>query len=397
MLPAPLMVSERGSFAEHTIVARKPQIIRDVLASNDYAAEIVARLRAFSEEIASEPVRPLRDVGPDLEMWRQALDPWRGHTWRQLPWFLAETLFYRRLLEACDYFSAGDLHHRDPFEPQKHRVTDEALPALAAFLDRLADVAPQQHLLLWLRRSLWGNRVDLSNVTVDMSTDHAIHDQHDARLLIDDTPTVIRQAQAGALQRVAWIADNSGLELLSDLGLIDHLLSLDISARIDLYLKRDPYFVSDAMIKDVRYAVARLAVAEHRGLGALGRRLEEQIASGRLALREHGFWNSCLFFTQFPDDIALELNAHDLLVFKGDANYRRLVEDRHWLPTTSMARVTNYLRRPLLLVRTLKSELVLGLAEGQAEALAREDPDWLINGQRGVLHWVSPLDSGDPA
>jgi len=397
MLPAPLMVSERGSFAEHTIVARKPQIIRDVLSSNDYADEIVAHLQAFADEIASEPVRPLRDVGPDLAMWRAALDPWQGKTWRQLPWFLAETFFYRRLLEACDYFLPGDLYHRDPFEPQKHRVTGEALPTLATLLDRLAHVAPERRLPLWLLSSLWGNRVDLSNVTVDMSTDHGIHDQHDSRLLINDTSTVIREAAAGALQRIAWIADNSGLELLSDLGLIDHLLSNGISARIDLYLKQDPYFVSDAMVKDVHSSVQQLACADHGGLSRLGHRLREHLLSDRLALREHSFWNSCLFFTQLPLDLAPELHAHDLLVFKGDANYRRLVEDRHWLPTTPMHQVTGYLQRPLLLMRTLKSELVLSLAKGQAEALAREDPDWLINGQRGVLQWVNPVDSGGAA
>jgi hypothetical protein len=29
----------------------------------------------------------------------------------------------------------------------------------------------------------------------------------------------------------------------------------------------------------------------------------------------------------------------------------------------------------------------VGLAPGQAEALAAQDPTWLINGQRGVIHY----------
>jgi len=32
--------------------------------------------------------------------------------------------------------------------------------------------------------------------------------------------------------------------------------------------------------------------------------------------------------------------------------------------------------------------LIVGLQEGQAEQLASEDPDWLINGERGVIHLV---------
>jgi hypothetical protein len=43
---------------------------------------------------------------------------------------------------------------------------------------------------------------------------------------------------------------------------------------------------------------------------------------------------------------------------------------------------------PFLALRTLKAELIVGLEEGQAERLAAEDPDWRINGRRGLVHLV---------
>ncbi|NLX43146.1 MAG: protein-glutamate O-methyltransferase family protein, partial [Chloroflexi bacterium] len=78
----------------------------------------------------------------------------------------------------------------------------------------------------------------------------------------------------------------------------------------------------------------------------------------------------------------------DLILLKGDVNYRRLLEDRDWPPTTDLAEVTRYMPAPFVTLRTLKAELVVGLAPGLAESLAAEDPDWLVNGERGVIHYV---------
>jgi hypothetical protein len=49
--PPLLMTSEEGSFAQGTILNRKPQIIRQVLADMQYPAGIVAALKAFDREI----------------------------------------------------------------------------------------------------------------------------------------------------------------------------------------------------------------------------------------------------------------------------------------------------------------------------------------------------------
>jgi len=54
-MPPPLMTSEPGSFARHTIVERKPQLIRQVIADNDYPPDVVAALDALRTEIAQHP------------------------------------------------------------------------------------------------------------------------------------------------------------------------------------------------------------------------------------------------------------------------------------------------------------------------------------------------------
>jgi hypothetical protein len=62
-----------------------------------------------------------------------------------------------------------------------------------------------------------------------------------------------------------------------------------------------------------------------------------------------------------------------------------LVGDRHWPRQTPFAAVTAHFPAPVVALRTFKSELVVGLAEGQAEREEAADRDWLVNGRRGVI------------
>ena len=44
---------------------------------------------------------------------------------------------------------------------------------------------------------------------------------------------------------------------------------------------------------------------------------------------------------------------------------------------------------PFVVLRTLKGEIMVGLEPGQAEAIAAQDPTWLINGKRGIIQYVN--------
>jgi hypothetical protein len=90
---------------------------------------------------------------------------------------------------------------------------------------------------------------------------------------------------------------------------------------------------------------------------------------------------------RLPQPVLDELCQADLVIFKGDVNYRRILDDRHWPYTTPMQQAAAYLPFSFASLRTLKGEMVVGLQPGQAEVLSAEDPSWLINGQRGVIHF----------
>ena len=114
---------------------RKPQIISRVIADNDYSPEIVRALDAFVAEIASQTIGGLTEDTADVAAWNRELSKYSGKTWLEVPWYFAETFFYRKLLEIVRYFQPGHLYLQDPFEKQKQEQEDSAVSQVAIVWD----------------------------------------------------------------------------------------------------------------------------------------------------------------------------------------------------------------------------------------------------------------------
>ncbi len=388
-LPPPLMTSDPGSFARGTIVERKPQIIAQVLAGHDYPAGIVAALHALRHEIATQPMRPLYEQAVDAPLWNAELDKYAGRTWLEVPWYFAETFFYRKLLEAVWYLQAGFWQGCDPFGPQKRQQEAEALARLEASWDHLVPLETHVLFEALLHSALWGNRADLSNLTVTEQARAGLATQDERHLLLIDHTAEIHSLLALGVERVDFINDNVGLDSLFDLALADFLLAHGWAQQVVMHLKDRPFFVSDAMPQDIEAALAALALSSSPPVRSLAARLVAAQAAGRLLLKTDPFWTSFQMFRDMPAELRTDISAAALAIVKGDVNYRRLLDDRHWPPTTRMEDVTGYFPTSFVALRTLKGEIMVGLAAGQAEQLFAEDPDWLINGKRGVVHYVT--------
>lgn len=70
-------------------------------------------------------------------------------------------------------------------------------------------------------------------------------------------------------------------------------------------------------------------------------------------------------------------------IFKGDLNYRRLVGDRDWPPTVPFSAVTAYFPGPVAALRTLKSDVVTGVAPVTLANLT--DERWRVEGTHGLI------------
>ncbi len=394
-LPPPLMTSEPESFARQTIVERKPQIIARVIGDNGYPATVVAALTTFRDEIvrdgtAGRTVQPLREQQGDAGSWNVAWAPFEECTWLELPWYFAETYFYRRLLEAVRYFQPGPWFQHDPFGLQKRAQETLAVEQLGAIWPKVSGGGPTERLVALLHGCLWGNRADLSNFTVrEQAIGNAAADR--ANILIDHTPEVSALLAQG-LDRVVFVNDNVGADSLFDLALTDHLLKEKRAKQVTFHLKSQPFFVSDALPQDIDLMIDRLSACPTPHLAALGERLRRARTLGALTLATHPFWTSSLGFRHLPTELTDELGLADLVILKGDVNYRRLLDDRHWPPATPLGAITDFFPKPYLILRTLKGEIITGLCPGQAHALQTVDPTWLINGRRGLVQFIAATD-----
>jgi len=145
--------------------------------------------------------------------------------------------------------------------------------------------------------------------------------------------------------------------------------------------------------KDVRATAAFFLESSAQNTKQLGEQLQEAIEKGKLILTHHAFWNSPLAMWEMPQQLVEELTPANLIIVKGDANYRRLLGDRHWDFTTPFEQVVNYMPVPMVALRTLKAEIVIGLDKQQVIETAEQDKKWLYNGRWGLIQFSKGISS----
>jgi hypothetical protein len=357
------------------MATRVPAILERVVETHPTLAQ--PRAEAVRDLVAG--LREGRSL-PPLESgihdggFAQGLAARQGESWLATDWFFAETYAYRQLVEWTGYFEDG----RDPFLETK--LEEYASDAHAAALERGlelsnrgADLAELVHL------DLFGNRIDLSFAA---SLAHGL-ESDPSDLLADDREAAVRllHDRDGP---VHVILDNAGTELTLDLVLVDALLS-KLAVPVILHAKVHPTFVSDATKADLAaFLDGSRFVPQSEAARGFVERLRSALGAGTVRVRSHWFWNGPESLWDIPPELARELSGARLVISKGDANYRRAVGDAVWPETTPFAQVTGSFPAPLLALRTLKSDPIVGLGPGAASALDSLDPTWRVNGRRGV-------------
>lgn len=375
--PTPIMTNESNTFAYDTMTRRVPETIRNIQEVNPDAPDSTHQLlEQLSHDITNDaPITPLPLHAPDYDTWAEALSIYKGDTWLNTVWFFAETYFYRQIMECFDWWG----NRLDPFKPFKE--AEYAGDAHWDLLDSALGIEGDKNELLSraIEGALWGNRIDLSFAdSLQRGTSAKSED-----LLVDDVYKAVTCLTQSNPQPVHVIADNAGSELTMDLILIDRILRFTESP-VMLHLKMHPTFVSDATTDDI-WAFLDLLKARGGDYVAFAERLESAITSRRLRLVPNLFWNSSRFLWEMPSQLYRVFEDAKLVVIKGDANYRRMVGDAVWDADTPFSDVTSYFPAPLLALRTLKSDPVVGLPSGLDIELDSVDARWRLNGQRGVI------------
>ncbi len=376
--PAPIRTDASNPFAHDTMIRRVPATIQDIMDRNpDYSETICRALENLSRSIQhNERIALLSSFAPDFTDWQPAFETRQNETWLNTEWFFAETYFYRQVIECIRWWETG----RDPFTPNK--IEEYQSRALMQLVEvALMDTRPAAvRLGESIARALWGNRIDLSFAA---SREHGTQANAED-LIADDNASTVAQLLNGN-GAVHFINDNAGSELAMDLALVDTLLD-GIADEVVLHLKMHPTFVSDALAKDV-WMFLDILMERGGNFAVFADRLRSAIHAGRLRLMPNLFWNSSHFLWDAPAHLLNGFKGARLVIVKGDANYRRIVGDALWPADTPFADVMAYFPAPLLALRTLKSDPIVGLPSGMAQQLDTVDKNWRVNGRRGVIQF----------
>ncbi|MEU0302427.1 damage-control phosphatase ARMT1 family protein [Streptomyces sp. NPDC006175] len=371
---------------------RHPALIEQVREAFPYGPRQHRALDTLLHEIVHGVVEPLAPGSPDRELWLGWGQEHFGRPWFDAPFLWGESYFYRRLLGAVGYFDEGPWKGVDPFASFKRaELLGSTVEEELRSLDDLAGASAAERAAALLQASLWGNRADLGfraatgGSTPGGSTPgESTPGEADPALVADDSALLWSLLPAGSPAIVAVIADNTGRELIPDLVLIDHLLEHGHADRVVLHVKPAPYFVSDAMTADVVDCLRRLNSAPG-GAGEIGVRVWEAMGAGRIEVRTHPFFCSPFPYDRMPEELRAELGAATLTILKGDLNYRRLVGDRLWPATTPFADLTAYFPSAVAALRTLKSDVVVGLDPRIQEGLDRSGQEWRTSGTHALV------------
>ncbi|KAI5615123.1 protein-glutamate O-methyltransferase [Silurus asotus] len=256
--------------------------------------------------------------------------------------------------------------------------------------------------------SLWGNRCDLSISAGQENSQKTspIHSLPDLRhfILVDDSDKVwsvltSKQSPGGQEKtgvRLDIILDNAGFELVTDLVLADFMVSVGLAKEVHFHGKSIPWFVSDVTSRDFDWTTSQTAASNHKHMSSCGVQWKRHVKDGAWTYHQHPFWTLPHEFCDMPadaPDLYSTLRKSDLILFKGDLNYRRLTGDRAWEHTVPFGRaLRGFLPAPLCSLRTLKANVQVGLEPGQAEKLAAQDAEWMTSGKYAVIQFCSPFE-----
>nr|KAK5440957.1 Hairy/enhancer-of-split with YRPW motif protein 2 [Exophiala xenobiotica] len=444
----PVWTSEPGSMANETALTRWPRIVLDIvkdvtetcdqLSSQDEKKEaqrICRELESLHEEITTDgklreitlrqkvdnaSLLPEDERLSDVEDWNAQLRQIQGCSWLAAPWLFTECYLYKRVQAIFVISDTQIWPSYDYFKRQKDSTfakSSAAVEELAArFINMVKEKdaftdqthADAQRLLFteMVEIALWGNATDLSMLGPLSVEDLQSLQGRDSiaksrrNIVDDDLDDVWRFLSRHPRANIDIVLDNAGFEFFTDMLLATYLLEMKIAASIRIHVKDFPWFVSDVIPSDIPSLFSHLNSTEifphHRQeIDQLVTRMQNQLSSGAIQVQQHPFWTTGHTYHDMPShakNLFEDLKSRDLVITKGDLNYRKLTRDGLWPHTTRFEDAIGPMGRGsginVMALRTNKADVVVGIeTEAKVAELHKEAPNgaWTRNGRYAVI------------
>ncbi|KAF1995111.1 DUF89-domain-containing protein [Amniculicola lignicola CBS 123094] len=409
---------------------------------------IVADLAKLKYDVQHDrEITPLPNDGEsDVAGYNKEIEALGNPKWHKVPWLFSECYLYRRMSSIFQLSNKWKSY--DLFSRQKMSTFKSSRPAVIELANRYKDIVTQlesKHTLKGVNTQeeleaaekilfmemceicLWGNATDLSLLTNLSYEDIQKLQGSEARkaseknIVVNDLGKafeVLTAAQKSGQKerRVDIVLDNAGFELFVDLILAGYLLAAGLATTIVLHPKSIPWFVSDVLPKDfgdllnalvdpqafysaisdedklAGKTATPLSESEVSDLKFLFQHWSSIYAEGQLVLRPNRFWTEGGSYWRLPKtavDLYEDLKESELVIFKGDLNYRKLTADAEWPATTPFTEAIGPMGPKsgvrVLALRTCKADVVVGLPEGEDERLKAIEGG---GGDSGARKWA---------
>jgi len=400
---------------------------------------IVQKLHKLNSDLAGNAtLEPLSDDGgKDIKDYNAELAFLGPLTWLNAPWLYTECYMYRLIHTFFSLSQSPFWQTYDIFAEQKRNSLTVSKSGVVELVQWFRNInrTTKEHALNTeeemkalveevIQISLWGNATDLSLLTTISIEDLQSRQGKKAReaskenVVDDDTNQVWELLQSMPQKKgereIHIVLDNAGFEFLTDLVLCTYFLSAGYATRIVLHGKAMGWFVSDVMAQDVEDLLE--AFSDGNGFGDVSEddkaslqwfcaELRMLFNKGLLRFEAHPFWTSANPYARIPEvapELYEELSSAELVIFKGDLNYRKLVFDGLWPRATSFQQALCALGESkraggirVLALRTCKADTCVGLKPGHAEILDREtNGEWARNGKYAVISYCDAKSGG---
>ncbi|KAJ9134590.1 DUF89-domain-containing protein [Pleurostoma richardsiae] len=408
----------------------------------DEGKRIVEELARLKYDVQHDrQLTPIRDDGySDVADYNKELEQRRTPSWLDVNWLFCECYLFRRI--STSFTLSAHWRDYDVFARQKIKTFRSSRAAVLELAARYRDLVKQigEHAsnvteveaeqVLFAEMCeicLWGNATDLSLLTnltyedIQKLQGAKARKAAEKNILVNDLPTafeLLKKAKADGKseRRVDIVLDNAGFELYVDLILAGYLLSAGLATLVVLHPKSIPWFVSDVIPSD--FAALLNALADPKrfyetpseddqvqnltpeplcekelvDLSFLFTEWSRMYADGQVILRPNRYWTEPGSYWRLPNverDLLDDLRTSELVIFKGDLNYRKLTGDAKWDPVTPFTEAIGPLGPGsgvnVLALRTCKADVVVGLKPGTDECIRQTEDG---GGDSGARKWA---------
>ncbi|KAJ9628625.1 Hairy/enhancer-of-split with YRPW motif protein 2 [Taxawa tesnikishii (nom. ined.)] len=439
----PYKTSDKSSFAYISARDRWPVIITGAIddvtratfkeSDSEKAAEgkkVIEGLAKLKYELQHDrQISPLPDDGEaDIAGYNQELEQRGNPKWFEVSWLYSECYLYRRV--STLFKLSTHWKNYDVFSRQKLATFRSSRPAVLELAARYNELTKQlesnkstlaskteqereeaERVLFteMCEICLWGNATDLSLLT-NLSYDDIQKLQGSKARKAAEKNIVANEFNAAfdtlkkaqksdsKERRVDVVLDNAGFELYVDLILAGYLVQTglatsDFADLLGALVNAKKFYETPSEEEqDKGITPQSLSDQEQTNLNALFSNWSNLYAEGKFVLRPNRFWTEGGSYWRLPKtapSLFEDLKESELVIFKGDLNYRKLTGDAMWDPTTPFTEAIGPLGpgsgMRTLALRTCKADVVVGLPQGKDEELRASEGG---GGDSGARKWA---------